>query len=62
MLAAEDGGFELLSWAEIPAESEVPESKIIAKSEAKHRKRSIFIALQSLVQLPLDNHNSHLVK
>jgi hypothetical protein len=56
-----DGGFEGGDIAGDPAESEVPQSKISAKSEAKHRKRSVFIAVQSLPQTPLDNHNPHMI-
>jgi hypothetical protein len=57
----EVGGFKGVDIPADPAESEVPQSKIIAKSEAKHRKRSIFIAVQSIPQLPLDNHKPHLI-
>ena len=51
-----DGGFEGVDIRADPAESEVPQIKIIAKSEARHRKRSVFIVVQSLPQIPLDNH------
>jgi len=52
------GGFGAQYCAGDTARSEVEESKIIAKakSEAKHRKRSLFMTVQSLPQTPLDNH------
>jgi hypothetical protein len=52
-----DGGFEGGVTPADPAESAVPQSKISAKSEAKHRKRSVLMAVQTIPQIPLDNHN-----
>jgi hypothetical protein len=57
----DDGGFEGGVTPADPAESAVPQSEIIAKSEAKHRKRSVLMAVQTIPQIPLDNHNPHLL-
>jgi hypothetical protein len=57
----DDGGFWGVDIPTDPAESAVPQSKISAKSEAKHRKRSAFM-VQSLPQIPLDNHNPHIIQ
>jgi hypothetical protein len=56
--SARVGGFEWVDMRVDPPTSEVALSKISAKakSEAKYRKRSDFMLVQSLPQIPLDNH------
>jgi hypothetical protein len=52
------GGF---TWAD-PGEVAVAiKNKKIVRSEAKHRKRSVFISATIIPQAPLDNHNPHLI-
>jgi hypothetical protein len=55
------GGFEASISAAVPPGLADPANKIIAKSEAKHRKRSVFMSATIIPQLPLDNHNPHLI-
>jgi len=59
--AAAVGGLEASISPRVPPWSEVPANKISAKSEAKHRKRSVLTAVQSIPQTPLDNHKPHMV-
>ena len=66
------GGLQAFSWrgVAIPAGSASsarpiwppPARHIIsAKSEAKHRKRSVFMSATIIPHTPLDNHNPHLI-
>ena len=50
----ESGGSSVAMVGESPTTTS---PKIIARSEAKHIKRSVFITLPSIPQQPLDNHN-----
>ena len=50
----EGGGSSVARVLESPGNIRI---KNTARSEAKHRKRSLFIVLHSIPQSPLDNHN-----
>ena len=50
----EGGGFSVAIVGESPISSS---AKTMARSEAKHRKRSFFIVRYTIPQSPLDNHN-----
>jgi len=59
MLAELEGGGSSVA---IVGESPISSSaKTMARSEAKHRKRSFFIVRYTIPQSPLDNHNSILL-
>ena len=48
------GGSSVALVFESPGRSKI---KTMARSEAKHRKRSFFIVRYTIPQSPLDNHN-----
>jgi len=50
----DSGGSSVARVGESPTSSK---GKIIARSEAKHINRSVFMVLRSIPQQPLDNHN-----
>lgn len=56
------GGFSILVMPADPGEeAAVIKNRKIARSEAKHRKRSVFMSVPIIPQAPLDNHNPHMI-